>query len=99
MVLQKILRATPRFNKLFKKFFPKEQKNIKDAIHKIAGNLLTGKPKKGPLKGIRVFKFQSKKKLILLSYKPDHKKKTVTMYALGSHENYYAKLAKYKKGK
>lgn len=93
------IKAVPKFKRTFKKLLSKEQENINNTIRKIADNPLIGKPKKGPLKGIRVFKFQSKKNLMLLSYKPDHKKKTVTMYAIGSHENYYTKLAKYKKEK
>lgn len=88
------VKSVPKFKRTFKKFLVKEQGTIKNAICKIMRNPLIGVPKKGPLKGIRVFKFQIKKNLMLLSYKPYHKKKIVIIYAIRSHENYYTKLAK-----
>ncbi|GAH46984.1 unnamed protein product, partial [marine sediment metagenome] len=47
------LKSLPKFNKQFKKFSEKDQKNIRKEIGKIVQNPLIGESKKGILKGIR----------------------------------------------
>ncbi|MBI5606197.1 MAG: type II toxin-antitoxin system RelE/ParE family toxin [Deltaproteobacteria bacterium] len=52
-----------------------------------------GELKKGDLKGLRVLKFKYNRQLYLLSY--EMKERSLNLYLIGSHENFYSKLKKY----
>jgi len=48
--------------------------------------------KKGDLNGIRVYKFHMVNKLALLAYEYNDVNDRLTLYAFGSHENFYRDL-------
>ncbi|MBI4668124.1 MAG: type II toxin-antitoxin system RelE/ParE family toxin [Elusimicrobia bacterium] len=88
-------KAAPKFNSQFKKFYPKEQETIKHEIKKILEDPAAGELKKGPLAEIRVHKFKIHHQLHLLAYETDVNTKTVYLYALATHENFYKALERY----
>jgi hypothetical protein len=51
-----------------------------------------GEMKKGDLNGIQVYKFKMVKQLTLLAYEYDSGVLTLTLLALGTHENFYRDL-------
>jgi len=53
-----------------------------------------GEEKKGDLKGVFIHKFRFEKDLILLAYTWDAKTRNLLM--LGTHENFYRDLKKYR---
>ena len=50
--------------------------------------------KKGTLTGVRVYKFKVTDKQYLLAYRHEKKSGSITLLALGSHENFYRELSK-----
>ena len=91
------LKSLPKFNKQFKKFSERDQKNISKEIGKIVQNPLIGKPKKGILKGIKVYKWKMSNQFYLLGYEFVKKEKTIYLYAIAIHEEFYKILERYKK--
>ncbi len=91
------LKSLPKFNKQFRKFPEREQKNIRKEIGKIVQNPLIGEPKKGILKGIRVYKWKILNQLYLLGYEFVKKEKTIHLYAIAIHEGFYKILERYEK--
>ena len=89
------LKALPKFERQYKKFYPKEQSVIKEEFRKITVNPLLGEQKKGALSYIRVHKFKIHHQLYLLAYEYNSKEATVYLYAIATHENFYATLQKY----
>jgi hypothetical protein len=63
-------------------------------VKRIVTNPEIGKEKKGALRGVRVYKFHIEKQLFLLAYELD--KNVLNLIMIGSHENYYRDLAKYR---
>ncbi len=91
------LESLPKFNKQFRKFSERNQKNIRKEIGKIVQNPLIGEPKKGILKGIRVYKWKMLNQLYLLGYEFVKKEKTIYLYAIAIQEGFYKISEKYKK--
>ncbi len=79
--------------KFKKKSSKKLQLEIDKQVKNICNNPKIGELKKGDLKNIRVLKFTFGKQLLLLSY--EIKNKTLFLYSIGSHENFYIKLKQY----
>ena len=50
--------------------------------------------KAGDLSGVSVYKFKMVKQLTLLAYKYEDQAITLTLLALGAHENFYRDLKK-----
>ncbi len=90
------LKSLPKFDKQFKKFYPKEQDIIREEIKKIKDNPIIGELKKGSLNNVRVHKFKIRNQLLLLAYEQDAKEKVVYLYAIGTHENFYEALKRYR---
>ena len=82
---------------LFLRFKKKSSKKLQIEIDKqvkiISNNPKIGELKKGDLKNVRVLRFTFGKQLLLLSY--ETKDKTLFLYSIGSHENFYKKLKQY----
>jgi len=91
------LKALPKFERHFKKFYPKEQKIIREEIRKIIDDPVIGELKKGALYNVRVYKFKIRNQLYLLAYEQDSVKKIIYLYALATHENFYSALQRYLK--
>ncbi len=71
------VKSLPKFDRQFKKLYPKEQGLIRTEIKKIVNNPLVGELKKGVLSYIRVHKFKIHHQLYLLAYEQAKKKKII----------------------
>lgn len=87
--------ASPLFLRKKKKQFPDFQEELDRQVKEILKNPLSGEPKKGALKGVRVHKFKHKNQLYLLSYQPDFKLGQLYLYTFGTHEGFYEELERY----
>ena len=85
---------TPKFKKTIKKLHPHQKKELDKAIRALTSDPFLGDSKKGELAGVRVYKFQMNRQLTLLAYSYDGVSLTLTLLALGSHENFYKELKK-----
>lgn len=81
------------FLKFKKKSSKKLQLEIDNQVKNICHNPKIGELKKCDLKNIRVLKFTFGKQILLLSY--ETRNKTLFLYSIGSHENFYKKLNQY----
>lgn len=80
------------FKKARKKLKPNQQKDLQLAVRDIANNVRIGQQKSGDLSSIRVHKFKMVKQLTLIAYNYQDDILTLTLIALGSHENFYRDL-------
>jgi mRNA interferase YafQ len=85
-----------KFVRQFKKLPRKVQCAVEDQIEFLLDTPLAGEKKTGDLFFIRVHKFKVGNQLYLLAYEPDFSKSTLDLYAVGTHENFYRDLKKYK---
>jgi len=85
---------TPTFKRAIKKLHTNQKKDVDAAVRAIMENPLVGESKAGDLAGIFVYKFKMVKQLTLLAYAYQEKVVTLTLLALGSHENFYRDLKK-----
>ena len=89
------IRALPKFERQFKKLFPKEQHAVRAELERVASRPETGELKKGDLSRVRVHKFKIRHQLFLLAYEWHPASRTLYLYALGTHENFYTALKRY----
>ena len=82
------------FSRTIKKLHKKDKAVVDQAIRNIASNTRIGDIKKGALAGVRVHKFKVADKQYLLAYRHEKKSDTITLLALGSHENFYRDLSR-----
>jgi len=82
----------PSFSKSLKRLRKNEKKDLDDAVRAVVKDTSIGELKKGDLNGIRVYKFHMVKKLALLAYGYNDINDILTLYAFGSHENFYRDL-------
>ena len=86
------LRYKPSFIKKYKKLTKQEQLAVTDAIDFLSENPTVGQQKKGDLVHLRVYKFNFNRQQYLLAYELDPV--TMTIHAVGLHENFYRDLKK-----
>ena len=84
----------PLFKRQKNKLHKWQISKLDEEVRRIIANPKIGQLKKGELAGIYVHKFKLKKDLLLLAYSFDPNSRTLIM--LGSHENFYRELKKYK---
>jgi mRNA-degrading endonuclease RelE of RelBE toxin-antitoxin system len=84
-----IVLQTNRFRKSIKKFHTNQKTDLDDAVRAITAKPSIGDAKIGDLSGVYVFKFQMMKQLTLIAYTYDEETITLTLLAVGSHENFY----------
>ena len=84
----------PAFERVVKKLHTNAKRDLDNAVKIIMQNPLAGDLKKGDLKGVRVYKFKMIHQLTLLAYMYNETDGTLTLLALGSHENFYRDLRK-----
>ena len=89
--------ASPLFLRKKKKQFPQFQEELDRQVREILKNPLSGEPKKGALRGVRVLKFTYKHQMYLLSYQPNFKSGELYLYTFGTHEGFYKELERYVK--
>lgn len=85
---------TNRFSNSVKKLHKNQKKELDEAVKYLAANPEAGTIKKGDLANIRVYKFKMAGQLTLIAYSYDNYILTLTLLALGSHENFYRDLKK-----
>ena len=83
---------TNTFGRKVKRLHHTEKKKLDTAIKLILKDPFLGEVKKSDLAGIRVYKFKIQYQLMLLGYIFNSKKKTITLLAFASHENFYRDL-------
>lgn len=79
------------FSKTVKKLHTNQKVYLDDAVRAILSNPLIGALKVGDLASVRVYKFRMLNQLTLLAYQYTTQD-TITLLALGSHENFYRDL-------
>ena len=84
----------PAFERVVKKLHANAKRDLDNAVKKLMQNPLAGELKKGDLKGVRVYKFKMVHQLTLLAYLYSETDETLTLLALGAHENFYRDLRK-----
>lgn len=92
MSLMKVskIEQTSSFAKKVKKLHKNQKSDLDKAVRAIVDNPALGELKKGDLSFLRVYKFKMAKQLTLLGYSYDeHGTLTLTLMAVGSHENFY----------
>lgn len=83
---------TTRFKKAVKKLHKSQKRDLDEAVRAIMADLSLGEMKIGDLAGVRVYKFKMAAQLTLLAYSVDKRVITLTLLALGAHENFYRDL-------
>ncbi|HFE37638.1 MAG TPA: type II toxin-antitoxin system RelE/ParE family toxin [Gammaproteobacteria bacterium] len=83
---------TARFKRAVKKLHKKQKRDLDDAVREIMDDTSLGEMKVGDLAGVQVYKFKMIGQLTLLAYRVDDDIVTLTLLALGSHENFYRDL-------
>jgi len=85
---------TTTFSRTVKKLHKNQKADLDKAVKAIVDNPDIGEPKAGDLVGISVYKFKMVGQLTLLAYKYEDQTITLTLLALGTHENFYRDLKK-----
>jgi mRNA-degrading endonuclease RelE of RelBE toxin-antitoxin system len=88
------IKQKPSFARAYKKLHAKYRTEVDAAIRVIVADPEIGDAKVGDLAGVRVHKFKIAKQLTLLAYTYHDQTVTLTLLALGSHENFYRNLKK-----
>jgi hypothetical protein len=83
---------TASFRKAVKKLHANQKRDLDEAVKDVAADPGAGEAKTGDLAGIRVYKFRMVGQLTLLAYAFEGGTVTLTLLALGSHENFYRDL-------
>lgn len=83
---------TSRFKDAVKKLHPNQKSDLDKAVKAVSHNPHIGTAKVGDLVGVFIYKFKMAKQLALLAYTHDNHTATLTLLALGSHENFYRDL-------
>ncbi|WP_375646672.1 type II toxin-antitoxin system RelE/ParE family toxin [Bartonella sp. TT29SHDZB] len=83
---------THSFKKTVKKLHANQKKDLDQAVRVIMKTPTIGQAKTGDLSGVFVYKFKMAKQLTLLAYSYEDHTITLTLLALGSHENFYRDL-------
>jgi mRNA-degrading endonuclease RelE of RelBE toxin-antitoxin system len=85
---------TPTFSKAVKKLHANQKKDLDKAVRAVMDNPGIGDAKRGDLAGVFVHKFKMVGQLTLLAYTWQGQTLTLTLLALGTHENFYRDLKK-----
>jgi mRNA-degrading endonuclease YafQ of YafQ-DinJ toxin-antitoxin module len=81
-----------KFSKAVKKLHANQKSGLDKAVQLVMQDPRIGDPKSGDLGSIRVYKFKMVNQLNLLAYSYEDEVLTLTLLALGSHENFYRDL-------
>ena len=85
----------PRFGRAKKRLPPTAQLAVDEAVKGILADPLSGEPKVGALKGVRVMKFKVSAQQLLLAYHFDAKRNVIEVLDVGPHESFYRELQRY----
>jgi mRNA-degrading endonuclease YafQ of YafQ-DinJ toxin-antitoxin module len=81
-----------QFAKAVKKLHANQKADLDKAVQLLIQDPLIGDLKSGDLGGVRVYKFKMINQLNLLAYSYEDEVLTLSLLALGSHENFYRDL-------
>ena len=81
-----------QFAKAIKKLHSNQKSDLDKAVQLLIADPMIGDSKAGDLEGVRVHKFKIVNQLNLLAYSYEDEILTLTLLALGSHENFYRDL-------
>ncbi len=87
--------AFPKFNRTKQKLPIPLRAEVDRQIDVIRANPMAGEQKRGDLHDVFVHKFRLARQLYLIAYLLDEANETVTLLALGGHENFYRDLKRY----
>jgi len=87
--------AFQKFNRTKRKLPIPLRAEVDRQIDAIRANPMAGEQKRGDLHDVFVHKFRLARQLYLIAYLLDEPSKTVTLLALGGHENFYRDLKRY----
>ncbi len=85
----------PRFGRSKRRLPTAAQLQIDEAVKGLLADPLSGEPKTGALKDVRVIKFKVGPQQLLLAYQVDAKRSIIEVLDVGPHENFYRELQKY----
>lgn len=85
---------TSQFKREVKKLHSNQKSDLDKAVKAIMNDPDMGQAKTGDLAGIFVYKFKMVDQLTLLAYSYHAQTITLTLLALGTHENFYRDLKK-----
>lgn len=88
-------RVYPKFNRVKKKLPSPLSAEVDRQVDWICVNPHEGEEKGGDLSGVLIHKFRLAGQLYMIAYLADDAEKTVTLLALGGHENFYRDLKRY----
>ncbi len=83
----------PGFKRAYKMLQQNQRHAVNNAITTILDNSRIGQEKKGDLSKVWVYKFNCVNQQFLIAYEYDPK--TLTLLAIGLHENFYRDLKEY----
>ena len=81
-----------QFAKAVKKLHSNQKSDLDKAVQLLIADPRIGDSKAGDLEGVRVHKFKIVNQLNLLAYSYEDEILTLTLLAIGSHENFYRDL-------
>ena len=81
-----------QFAKVVKKLPSNQKSDLDKAVQRLIADPMIGDSKAGDLEGVRVHKFEMANQLNLLAYSYEDEILTLTLLAIGSHENFYRDL-------
>ncbi|MBU0860213.1 MAG: type II toxin-antitoxin system RelE/ParE family toxin [Alphaproteobacteria bacterium] len=85
---------TTSFARAAKKLHANQKKDLDAAVKAIMADPAIGEAKVGDLAGVSVYKFKMTGQLTLLAYSYAGETITLTLLAVGPHENFYRDLKK-----
>ncbi len=85
----------PRFGRAKRRLPAAAQLAVDEAVKSALADPLSGEPKVGALKGVRVVKFKVGPLQLLLADQFDARRNLVEVLDVGPHENFYRELQKY----
>jgi hypothetical protein len=85
----------PRFARAKRRLPAAAQLAVDAAVESVIAEPLSGEPKMGALKGVRVVKLKVGPAQLLLAYQFDPERNVIEVLDVGPHENFYRELQKY----
>lgn len=83
---------TPTFKRSVKRLRGEQKAALDAAIRAVLNAPTLGDAKVGDLAGVRVHKFRDHTHMVLMAYAYSEADDSITLLALGSHENFYRDL-------
>lgn len=86
------VQQTGIFKRRAKKLHPDGKKALDEAVQAIMHDPSMGKMKTGDLAGVQIYKYKHNAQQYLLAYRFIEAEPSLTLLALGMHENFYRDL-------